>query len=336
MTLQQTSLQISFTPVDNTRLANLCGHFDNHIKMIEQRLGVNISNRAEIFKISGTEKDIQFAQLTLNKLYDETEKNAVNKESVHLSIQEVMNGAEVQAFEQIDHKNVTIHTGRGVIKPRGENQAKYLSKILNHDISFGIGPAGTGKTYLAVACAVQALHENQVRRLILTRPAVEAGENLGFLPGDLSQKIDPYLRPLYDALYDMMGYEKVAKLIERNVIEVAPLAYMRGRSLNESFIILDEAQNTTSQQMKMFLTRIGFASKAIITGDPTQADLPKHVTNGLENSLQILKKVRGISFTYFESKDIVRHPLVQRIVNAYEAHDKTSSETSTAKQTEGN
>ncbi|MBF0263749.1 MAG: PhoH family protein [Gammaproteobacteria bacterium] len=322
MLSEQSVLQISFTPVDNNRLANLCGHFDSHIKMIEQRVAVNISNRAEIFKISGLEKDIQSAGKILNKLYDETQSNAINKEIVHLNIQEVLSETVHQTIEQTDNKTLSLHTGRGIVKPRGENQANYLSRVLKHDISFGIGPAGTGKTYLAVACAVQALNENQVRRLILTRPAVEAGENLGFLPGDLSQKIDPYLRPLYDALYDMMGYEKVAKLIERNVIEVAPLAYMRGRSLNESFIILDEAQNTTSQQMKMFLTRIGFGSKAIITGDPTQADLPKHVTNGLEHSLKVLKKVKGISFTYFESKDIVRHPLVQRIVNAYEAHTK--------------
>jgi len=317
--------QIELQPIDNTRLANLCGQFDEHLKKIEQNLAVEISNRGHTFRISGQENDIKLAQALLDTLYKETETTVLSKEKLHLFLQQSSLEESVQVLHQADSTNdkeIIIHTGRGTIKPRGKNQYNYLKRILNHDINFGIGPAGTGKTYLAVACAVQALQENQFRRLILTRPAVEAGENLGFLPGDLSQKIDPYLRPLYDALYDMLGFEKVTKLIERNVIEVAPLAFMRGRSLNESFIILDEAQNTTSAQMKMFLTRTGFGSKAIITGDLTQVDLPKDCTHGLDHSLKVLKNIKGISFTYFAAKDVVRHPLVQRIVTAYDKHEK--------------
>lgn len=315
------SIQMIIDPVDNSRLVNLCGQFDEHLKQIERRLAVKISNRGNQFKIEGVEKDINAAQVVLESLYNETENAILDTQKVHLFLQD--SGIdELLHSHQDSADEISIITNRGQVKPRGENQRLYLSRILSHDINFGIGPAGTGKTYLAVACAVQALQENKVRRLVLTRPAVEAGENLGFLPGSLSQKIDPYLRPLYDALYDMLGYEKVNKLIERNVIEVAPLAFMRGRSLNESFIILDEAQNTTAAQMKMFLTRIGFGSTAIVTGDITQIDLPGKQISGLEHSLKVLKKVKGISFTWFTSKDVVRHPLVQRIVNAYDKHDK--------------
>ncbi len=321
------STQIQLQPVDNTRLANLCGQFDEHLKKIEQTLAVEISNRGHTFRIRGQEKDIKLAQILLDTLYRETEDTVLNKEKLHLFLLQSSLEESIQVLHQANvqsESEIIIHTGRGTIKPRGNNQYQYLKKILNHDINFGVGPAGTGKTYLAVACAVQALQENSFRRLILTRPAVEAGENLGFLPGDLSQKIDPYLRPLYDALYDMLGFEKVGKLIERNVIEVAPLAFMRGRSLNESFIILDEAQNTTSAQMKMFLTRAGFGSKVIITGDLTQIDLPDNCQSGLKNGLKVLADIPGISFTHFISRDVVRHPLVQRIVNAYDKHEQNS------------
>jgi len=319
--LNTQSIQMIIDPVDNSRLVNLCGQFDEHLKQIERRLAVKISNRGNQFKIEGLEKDINATQVVIESLYKETESGILDNQKVHLFLQDA--GIEEILNSHIDSTDeIAIITSRGQVKPRGENQRLYLSRILSHDINFGIGPAGTGKTYLAVACAVQALQENKVRRLVLTRPAVEAGENLGFLPGSLSQKIDPYLRPLYDALYDMLGYEKVNKLIERNVIEVAPLAFMRGRSLNESFIILDEAQNTTAAQMKMFLTRIGFGSTAIVTGDITQIDLPGKQISGMEHSLKVLKKVKGISFTWFNSKDVVRHPLVQRIVNAYDKFDK--------------
>ncbi len=321
------SSQISFEPIDNERLANLSGQFDQHLKSIEKSLAVSISNRGEVFKISGLEADVISCKKVLKQLYLDTATSILDNEKIHLALQAVLllNAESSEIITKVyNHANdeISIHTGRAVIKPRGENQSRYINRILQHDINFGLGPAGTGKTYLAVACAIAALNENQIRRLILTRPAVEAGENLGFLPGDLSQKIDPYLRPLYDALYDMMGFEKVNRLIERHVIEVAPLAFMRGRSLNESFIILDEAQNTTSVQMKMFLTRIGFGSKVIITGDPTQVDLPNKMTPGLSHSLQILKNIKGISFTQFENKDVVRHPIVQRIVNAYDKYER--------------
>ncbi|MFK5892015.1 MAG: PhoH family protein [Pseudomonadota bacterium] len=319
--------QIELQPIDNTRLANLCGQFDENIKIIEQTLAVEISNRGHTFRISGQENDIKLTQILLDTLYKETENTVLTKEKLHLFLQQSSLDESIQVLHQANpqtESEIIIHTGRGTIKPRGKNQYQYLKRILNNDINFGIGPAGTGKTYLAVACAVQALQEHSFRRLILTRPAVEAGENLGFLPGDLSQKIDPYLRPLYDALYDMLGFEKVSRLIERNVIEVAPLAFMRGRSLNESFIILDEAQNTTAAQMKMFLTRTGFGSKVIVTGDLTQIDLPTHCESGLKHCLKVLTEISGISFTHFIAKDVVRHPLVQRIVSAYDKYEQSS------------
>lgn len=327
---QLESTQLVLEPVDNTRLVNLCGQLDEHLRLIERRLAVQIANRANQFKITGKPDDRDAAILVLEALYEESAHRVLDPQRVHLFLQE--SGIEARLKEgvsqsdnyQLDQSDgVSILAGRSLIKPRGKNQQDYIKRVLQHDINFGVGPAGTGKTFLAVACAVQALERDQVRRIVLTRPAVEAGENLGFLPGDLSQKIDPYLRPLYDALYEMMGFEKVSKLIERNVIEVAPLAFMRGRSLNESFIILDEAQNTTREQMKMFLTRIGFGSTAIVNGDVTQIDLPGGRPSGLKHALEVLSKVQEISFTLFNSKDVVRHALVQRIVDAYESYEET-------------
>ncbi|MFO7594270.1 MAG: PhoH family protein [Pseudomonadota bacterium] len=316
------SLDISLHPADNTRLANLCGQFDEHLRQIERRLGVEVNNRGNKFRIIGDGESVRATAEVLRDLYEVSSSETLNPKRIHLYLQE--SGVEELLEEEVDIEEVVIRTKRGVVKGRGPNQKRYLHNIVTHDINFGIGPAGTGKTYLAVACAVEALERDEVRRLILTRPAVEAGERLGFLPGDLAQKVDPYLRPLYDALYEMLGFERVAKLIERNVIEVAPLAYMRGRTLNEAFIILDEAQNTTPEQMKMFLTRIGFGSTAVITGDVTQIDLPRGTKSGLRQVVEVLKDVDGISFTFFLAKDVVRHPLVQRIVGAYDQFDRES------------
>jgi len=313
------SSQFTLEPADNQRLANLCGQFDEHLRQIERSLGVEINNRGNQFEVIGEHRSVQAAGELLAGLYKEADESALNSESVHLFIRE--SGIDAIEVPSTKSKVVSIRTRRGIIKSRTPNQHVYLNNVANHDINFGIGPAGTGKTYLAVACAVKALEQEDVRRILLVRPAVEAGERLGFLPGDLAQKIDPYLRPLYDALYEMLGFERVTKLMERNVIEVAPLAYMRGRTLNESFIILDEAQNTTVEQMKMFLTRIGFGSKAVITGDVTQIDLPKHTRSGLRHAIEVLDGVKGISFSFFKSKDVVRHPLVERIVNAYEDYE---------------
>ena len=331
--LQQTvsdhpeSLDLELSPVDNERLANLCGQLDEHLRQIERRLGVEISNRGSRFRLIGEASSIQAAAEVLRNLYQEAARQALTPHQVHLFLQE--SGVEEMLRDEVDRElpEVVIKTRRGLVRPRGPNQQEYLHKIVTHDINFGIGPAGTGKTYLAVACAVDALERDQVRRILLVRPAVEAGERLGFLPGDLSQKIDPYLRPLYDALYEMLGFERVAKLIERNVIEVAPLAYMRGRTLNESFIILDEAQNTTPEQMKMFLTRIGFGSTTVLTGDVTQIDLPRGQRSGLRQATEVLGKVDGISFTFFSARDVVRHPLVQRVVKAYDRFDQQEGET---------
>lgn len=323
--LQQTSQQLVLKPLDNIRLVNLCGQLDEHLRLIERRLAVQIANRSNKFKVTGKPEDRDAAIAVLTALYEESKNSVLDPQKIHLFLQE--SGIEIQIKEaagDTEHtqgEDISLLAGRSLIKPRGKNQHDYLYRVLHHDINFGIGPAGTGKTFLAVACAVQALERDQVRRIILTRPAVEAGENLGFLPGDISQKIDPYLRPLYDALYEMLGFEKVSKLMERSILEVAPLAFMRGRSLNESFIILDEAQNTTCEQMKMFLTRIGFGSTVIITGDLTQIDLPGHRKSGLNHALEVLSKVKGISFTHFNSKDVVRHEVVKRIVDAYEKDD---------------
>lgn len=329
MTAAVTTLEFELQPADAQRLASLCGPFDDNIKQLERRLGVEISYHDHVFKLVGTNARIKAVADLLQDLYIETQAVRgqavpdITPDLVHLAIQ------QAQALEQGDvsgesyqyGKEVTIKTKRGLIKPRTPNQAHYIAHILSHDITFGIGPAGTGKTYLAVAAAVDALERQEVRRILLTRPAVEAGEKLGFLPGDLSQKVDPYLRPLYDALFEMLGFEQVEKLIERNVIEVAPLAYMRGRTLNDAFIILDESQNTTVEQMKMFLTRIGFNSRAVITGDITQIDLPRNAKSGLRHAIEVLNGVEGISFDFFHAEDVVRHPIVARIVRAYEAFD---------------
>jgi len=310
------TLQVLLEPNDSIQLAALCGPFDAHLKQIERRLGIVINNRGNDFELRGSDTVVRAASELLNQLYREVKGGTdITAELVHLFLQE--SGVEALLDSDQHDEAQLIVTRKKSVKPRGGNQVQYVNMIRRHDINFGVGPAGTGKTYLAVACAVEALEQERVRRILLVRPAVEAGEKLGFLPGDLSQKIDPYLRPLYDALYELLGFEKVEKLIERNVIEVAPLAYMRGRTLNDSFIILDESQNTTAEQMKMFLTRIGFGSTVVVTGDITQVDLPIKTLSGLKHVLKVLVDVEGISFTRFGSKDVVRHPLVQRIVEAY-------------------
>jgi phosphate starvation-inducible PhoH-like protein len=315
------SLDLVLEPVDNEQLANVCGQLDEHLRQIERRLGIEINNRGNRFHLIGTRDAIRAGEQLLQDLYRTAREEVLDPKRVHLFLQESGVDALLET-DRPDIPEVVIKTRRGLVRPRGPNQQEYVHKVLTHDINFGVGPAGTGKTYLAVACAVDALERDQVRRILLVRPAVEAGERLGFLPGDLAQKIDPYLRPLYDALYEMLGFEKVAKLVERNVIEVAPLAYMRGRTLNESFVILDEAQNTTPEQMKMFLTRIGFGSTAVITGDVTQIDLPRGQLSGLRQATEVLSRVDGISFTFFNARDVVRHPLVQRVVRAYEDFDR--------------
>ena len=343
------SLDIELAPDDAQRLASLSGPFDAHIRQVELRLGVEIRNRGSRFRLLGPDDGIARAEDVLRRLYAQTESQTLTTENVHLALAEALDaeakpldaprsepdpgagdvdsddaedeGESVDAAQPAGSE-VVIRTRRGIVRGRTARQREYLSAIATNDVNFGIGPAGTGKTYLAVASAVHALERDRVRRIVLTRPAVEAGEKLGFLPGDLAEKIDPYLRPLYDALYEMLGFEKVAKLMDRLVIEVAPLAYMRGRTLNNSFVILDEAQNTTPEQMKMFLTRIGFGSKAVITGDVTQVDLPRHQKSGLVNALEVLAGEQEIGVTRFDSRDVVRHPLVQRIVEAYDRHER--------------
>lgn len=312
-------------PADNNRLANLCGQFDEHLRQIERRLDVEIASRGNRFRVTGRPGAAEVGGDVLLSLFEMTDSERLDPERVHMLLQEsIMNDADATTSETevSDDEVITIQTRHKLIRPRGANQTAYMASIQQHDLAFGIGPAGTGKTYLAVACAVDALENEQVRRIVLVRPAVEAGERLGFLPGDLSQKVDPYLRPMYDALYDMIGAERVTRLIERNVIEIAPLAFMRGRSLNESFVILDEAQNTSVEQMKMFLTRIGFGSHAVVTGDITQIDLPAGKESGLKNATEVLKDVKGVAFTYFTPQDVVRHQLVQRIVRAYEKSEQ--------------
>jgi phosphate starvation-inducible PhoH-like protein len=321
--------ELDLTPTDNVRLANLCGQLDQHLRQIERRLGIEISNRGASFRLIGEQDAVEAGEQVLRDLYAATLSEIVSPETIHLHLQE--SGLEARIAERSERlPELVIKTKRGLIRARGPNQQEYLHAIQRHDINFGIGPAGTGKTYLAVASAVEALEAERVRRLLLVRPAVEAGERLGFLPGDLAQKIDPYLRPLYDALFEMLGFEKVNKLIERNVIEVAPLAYMRGRTLNDAFIILDEAQNTTPEQMKMFLTRIGFGSTAVVTGDVTQVDLPRGQPSGLRQAVEVLRDVPGIAFTFFSARDVVRHALVQRIVHAYDAFDRHQASAKTA------
>ncbi len=320
---QHARLDLVLEPDDGARLANLSGPFDAHLRAIELGLGVEIRNRGNRFRLVGPRDEIERAEDVLRDLFGLAENGVITPELIHLSLVEHGSEQIAAAAGESDpaEGDITVRTKRGVVRGRGLMQKAYLRSIATHDLSFGIGPAGTGKTYLAVASAVQALERDRVRRLVLVRPAVEAGEKLGFLPGDMAQKIDPYLRPLYDALYEMLGFDRVARLAERSVIEVAPLAFMRGRTLNESFIILDEAQNTTVEQMKMFLTRIGFGSVAVVTGDVTQIDLPKTMTSGLKHAMQVLDGVPNISFTHFRNEDVVRHPLVQAIVRAYDAHE---------------
>jgi len=308
---------LMLSPADNRRLADLCGKFDQHLRQLERYLGVEINNRGHDFQVIGPKSSVEMAMVVLQKLYHATEqKNNLDTAKIFLTLQTERN--KVEAKTSKDYSDISIHTQQRIIHPRGKNQHHYLKNILSHDINFGIGPSGTGKTYLAVACAVTALENNSVRRIVLVRPAVEAGEKLGFLPGDLAEKVNPYLRPIYDALHEMLGSERLLKLIETDVIEVAPLAFMRGRSLNDSFVILDESQNTTKEQMKMFLTRIGFGSQAVITGDITQIDLPSGVQSGLRHIIEVLKDIDEISFTFFQANDVVRHPIVQRIVEAYD------------------
>ncbi|MGX5914471.1 PhoH family protein [Aliidiomarina sp. Khilg15.8] len=325
MNKQIDSFELYLEPADSQRIANLCGPFDDNIKQLERRLGVEVNHRDNHFRIIGQPDGLLATSQILRDLYVETapvrgQMQTIEPAMVHLAIQESNALEQDQGVE--DDKHTVIKTKRGLIKPRNANQQGYVRSILGHDINFGIGPAGTGKTYLAVAAAVDALERQEVRRILLTRPAVEAGEKLGFLPGDLAQKVDPYLRPLYDALFEMLGFEKVEKFIERSVIEIAPLAYMRGRTLNDAFIILDESQNTTPEQMKMFLTRIGFNSKAVITGDITQIDLPRGQKSGLRHAIEVLSEVEDISFTFFNAFDVVRHPVVQRVVQAYESYER--------------
>jgi phosphate starvation-inducible protein PhoH and related proteins len=310
--------EISFTPVDNHRLANLCGALDENLRQIETALDVGITRRGEHFALTGTVERTRVAAKVLRDFYEKA-ADPLSLDTIQLALIEA--GHKGAAHAAVP--SPALITLKKDLHGRTPRQNEYLLNIQKHDITFSIGPAGTGKTYLAVACAVDALERDAVQRIILVRPAVEAGERLGFLPGDMAQKVDPYLRPLYDALYDLMGYDKVAKMFERQAIEIAPLAFMRGRTLNHAFIILDEAQNTTREQMKMFLTRIGFGSKAVITGDVTQVDLPKGQISGLVEAQAVLKKIRGIAFTFFDSTDVVRHPLVQRIVNAYDKYGKT-------------
>ncbi len=313
--------KLTLEPNDARRLASLCGHLDAHLQQIEQRLGVDVRNRGNDFSLIGKSHQARIAKQILQALYAETDNGRdLSDNQVHLALQEAdREDAAEEREENSGHREITlIRTKKCTVKPRGANQQHYVRAVQRHDINFGIGPAGTGKTYLAVACAVEAYLKNEVERILLVRPAVEAGEKLGFLPGDLSQKVDPYLRPLYDALYEMLGIETVGKLIERNVIEVAPLAFMRGRTLNNSFVILDESQNTTREQMKMFLTRIGFGTTAVITGDPSQIDLPRGQASGLKHCMEVLAHVQDISFTHFGARDVVRHPIVQLIVEAYD------------------
>jgi len=311
-------MEITLSPEDNTRLNNLCGALDENIKQIETALEVNINRRGATFNISGKLDNTRLAAQLIENFYVRAKK-PLELEDVQLGLVEI---DKLKPEDVSSTAMPTLMTKRGDLHGRTPRQIEYLQQIQDHDITFGIGPAGTGKTYLAVASAVDAMSRDRVKRIVLVRPAVEAGEKLGFLPGDLNQKVDPYLRPLYDALYDLAGYDTVNKMFERGAIEVAPLAYMRGRTLNQSFIILDEAQNTTPEQMKMFLTRIGFGTKAVITGDVTQIDLQKHQKSGLVEAGKILKNVKGIAFTHFLSADVVRHPLVQKIINAYEDYEQ--------------
>jgi phosphate starvation-inducible PhoH-like protein len=329
--------ELSLEGADNQRLANFAGPMEQNLRHVEERLGVEVRRRGHQLQVLGPADSVVHAKAVLERLFELSRTETLSPHMVHLCVQEYgfpqVEGPGVPEAGAVagepastlraersdaDEVGVVVHTQRGGIRGRGPNQRLYLEQIRNNDLTFGIGPAGTGKTYLAVASAVEALQSGSVRRIVLVRPAVEAGERLGFLPGDMAQKVDPYLRPMYDALYEMMGFDRVARNIERQVIEVAPLAFMRGRSLNDSFIILDEAQNTSVEQMKMFLTRLGFGSKAVVTGDITQVDLPRQQRSGLRHAIEVLRGIEGVAFTFFNARDVVRHPLVQRIVQAYE------------------
>ncbi len=324
------TLNFTLEPDNPSALANLCGQLNEHILLIEERTGVEVLHRGSHFQLLGKHEKCAQVKPMLIQLYDDAcAGTELTPAHVHLALKATGIENLLSTTTPYD-RDVTIRTRKMQIRPRSDNQKRYVDSVQRLDINFGIGPAGTGKTYLAVACAVEALEREEVSRILLVRPAVEAGEKLGFLPGDLSQKVDPYLRPLYDALYEMIGIEKVARLIEKNVIEIAPLAYMRGRTLNGSFVILDESQNTTREQMKMFLTRIGFGSTAVITGDVTQIDLPKGVKSGLVHAIEVLKDVEGIGFTHFTAKDVVRHPLVQHIVLAYDRFEKQEAKRQSA------
>ncbi len=325
------SLSFELIPADNTRLANLCGQFNEHLKQLERFFEVAINCRSNHFQISGDSDNTDRARQAINKLYHAADDEVLTPSRVQLYLTEtdLSDSDDDSDMETVEHTTAKHHepgwgvkTRKGLVKGRGDHQTQYLRQIQTNDLTLGVGPAGTGKTYLAVACAVNALENDEVERVLLVRPAVEAGERLGFLPGDLAQKIDPYLRPMYDALYEMLGIQKVNKLLERNVIEIAPLAYMRGRTLNDAFIILDEAQNTTIDQMKMFLTRLGFGSRAVVTGDITQVDLPKDKLSGLRHAIELFGSVEGIGITTFDARDVVRHPLVKKIVRAYESDER--------------
>ncbi|OGT30892.1 MAG: phosphate starvation-inducible protein PhoH [Gammaproteobacteria bacterium RIFCSPHIGHO2_12_FULL_35_23] len=316
------SEKLLLTPEDNVRLANLCGQCDENIQLIENRLNVEIHNRGQLFTITGKQAAVTAAINVLKQLHLQTvNQQPVELHDVHITLRsekKKVPPTEITSNQQ----EVILYTKAGAIQGRTKNQQLYLKNIFSHTVNFGIGPAGTGKTYLAVACAIDALEKDLVKRLVLVRPAVEAGERLGFLPGDLTQKVDPYLRPIYDALYTMLGFDRVGRLIEKNIIEIAPLAYMRGRTLSDAYIILDEAQNTTVEQMKMFLTRIGFGSKAVITGDVTQIDLLKNQRSGLKHVIHLLRDIEDISFMFFDVTDVIRHPIVQSIIHAYENEEK--------------
>ena len=314
--MKTSTLEFEINPIDNSILANLLGTFDSNIRSIENELNIQIKNRGNLFLLEGQKRKLPLGERILLELHAIASKESIDKEKVHLVIKKIMNHQEKPSSST--EQPTFIKTPRREIQTRNMNQYEYIQSIRNHDVTFGIGPAGTGKTYLAVAAAIESLQRQDVKRIILVRPAVEAGENLGFLPGDLSQKVDPYLRPMYDALYEMMGFEQVSNLIERRTIELAPLAFMRGRSLNESFIILDEAQNTTVEQMKMFLTRMGFGSKSVVNGDITQIDLPTEKKSGLQHALSVVSDIDKIASVHFSHKDVVRHRIVQEIVEAYE------------------
>ncbi len=321
MSAKSTPVTFVLTPSDNDRLARLCGQFGNNLKQIESFLGVQITNRGNLFSIVGKPESAESAERVLQRLYRDTARDPqVSSETVHRTLQQMG-----ESGQDSEDPTLIVDTPKRKVKGQNARQRRYIKNMLLYDVNFGVGPAGTGKTYLAVACAVQALVKEEVSRIVLVRPAVEAGERLGFLPGDIERKVDPYLRPLYDALYEMLGFDKVARLMDRNIIELAPLAYMRGRTLNDSLVILDEAQNTTVEQMKMFLTRIGFRSKAVITGDITQTDLPRGAQPGLKHAIEVLKDIDDIRVTLFKPKDVVRHPLVQKIVEAYESQAQIAS-----------